>query len=80
VIGKINTDTIAGNDKLTLGGEFSIPFTVQFSAINPSLRGARVVVRTGTGVVQLDQTPTRARPRSAASASGSRAPTARTRS
>jgi hypothetical protein len=56
VINKINTDTVPGNDHLTLTGAFILPASARFSDLNPQAHGARVVLRNRFGVSELDVT------------------------
>ncbi len=56
IVGKINTDTTAGNDKLLLQGEVLLPIGTPFSAINPQAHGARVLLLDAAGNERLAQT------------------------
>lgn len=44
VLSKINTDTTAGNDGLLVKGEFTLPNTTSFAALDPVATGAQVVL------------------------------------
>ena len=56
IINKINTDTVPGNDHVTLTGAFILPASARFSDLNPQAHGARVVLRNRFGVSELDVT------------------------
>jgi hypothetical protein len=48
VIGKINTETTAGNDNLTLVAAFHLALGDSFAALDPSSRGARLILQDST--------------------------------
>lgn len=54
LLSKINTDATAGNDKLVLGGSFSLPANVAFADLDPRSRGARLVLKSALGTTLLD--------------------------
>jgi hypothetical protein len=56
VINRINTDTVPGNDHVTLTGAFILPASARFSDLNPQAHGARFVPRSRFGVAELDVT------------------------
>src|SRR5262249_42568872 len=55
VLSKIFSDGTPGNDKLTLSGNFERPPGNSFGSLDPSLRGARIVIETQSGTRRLDQ-------------------------
>src|SRR5262249_27249090 len=55
VVSHVNGDTTRGNDGLRLSAAFNLPSASSFAALNPSQRGARVVVLNQAGGVELDQ-------------------------
>jgi hypothetical protein len=55
VVAKINSDPTPGNDKLVLNGNFVLPPGTTFADLDPSARGARLVVTSDAGTVRLDQ-------------------------
>jgi len=54
ILTKINTDPVAGNDKLLLQGAFDLAAGQSFAALDPVTGGARVVLLNGAGGVELD--------------------------
>lgn len=56
VIGRINTDTQPGNDKLALGAAFTLPPSVPFGNLNLAATGAHVVVEASDGDRVVDVT------------------------
>lgn len=54
IVSKVNTDTVAGNEKLVLKGSFNLPAGVDFGDLDPRTHGARVLVRTTLGSTVLD--------------------------
>jgi cysteine-rich repeat protein len=54
VLGKINTDTVPGNDTLTLSGRFVIHGGPAFSTVDPGVNGARVLVQNNAGLTRID--------------------------
>ncbi|HZR84182.1 MAG TPA: myxococcus cysteine-rich repeat containing protein [Candidatus Binatia bacterium] len=56
VVSKINADPTPGNDGLKISAAFDLPSAGAFAALNPSLRGARIVLLDQAGGVELDQT------------------------
>jgi hypothetical protein len=54
VLNRINTDTIPGNDHLTLAGAFFLPSGKSFADLNPVGLGARLVLRNRLGGTELD--------------------------
>lgn len=55
-VGKIDTDPTPGNDSVSVGGEFVLPASTSFAALDPQTDGARVMVVTATGVPRIDVT------------------------
>jgi hypothetical protein len=53
-LAQVNTDTTAGNDRLTLAGEFALPPAASFSTFDGVADGALVVLRSHTGDLRLD--------------------------
>jgi hypothetical protein len=49
VVRKINTDVTPGNDGLLVKGEFTLPSTTSFSALDPATNGARVILSDAAG-------------------------------
>ena len=56
VVAKINTETVPGNDTLTLSGSFVIQGGPAFSTVDPGTNGARVVVQNSAGTNRVDVT------------------------
>lgn len=56
VVSKINTDVVAGNDKLLIKAAFALPPSRSFSEITPIADGARVVLTSQDDSVLLDAT------------------------
>lgn len=56
VLAKINTDTVSGNDTLSLLGVFDLPAGHAFGEVSPQATGARLVLRNAAGGTELDVT------------------------
>lgn len=56
LLAKINADATPGNDKLVVGGSFTLPSTTRFGDLDPSARGARLVLTTMQGDAVVDVT------------------------
>ena len=52
----INTDPRAGNDSLKISAEFQLGAGKSFAGLNPLAQGARVVIRSASGVTRVDLT------------------------
>ena len=50
IVKNINTDSTAGNDGLALKGEFTLPVTASFAALDPTTNGAQVVLTNASNV------------------------------
>jgi cysteine-rich repeat protein len=53
-LSKINTDLVAGNDKLLVQGTFDLASGQTFASVTPAVSGARVLLLNRTGGVELD--------------------------
>lgn len=53
---RINGPPIPDDDRLVLSGEFDLPAGTSFADLDPALSGARLVVRSRTGVKRIDVT------------------------
>jgi hypothetical protein len=56
LLAKVNTDATVGNDKLVVGGSFTLPSTTRFGDLAPNARGARLVITTAQGAPVVDVT------------------------
>lgn len=54
ILANVNTETVPGNDKLTIGASFALPALRSFADLDPRARGARLVLRTGAGEEVVD--------------------------
>jgi len=55
-LARIGTDPVTGNDSFKLSGSFAMAPAIAFGSLDPSRRGARVVVVDRTGTAVLDAT------------------------
>jgi len=55
ILSKINTDPTPGNDGLKVSATFDLPLASSFSALNPTARGARILLLNQAGGIEVDQ-------------------------